>query len=267
MVDKEISKPGTGDLVELGAESAAGAIGAAIGYFAVGPVGAIVGGAASPPIAHAIIRVANEIKQRYLSPREVQRIATALSFAAEKIKENQSKGQNIRDDGFFTSPANDRSIAEEVAEGILLAAQREYEERKVRYEGNLLANLCFTQSVDRPMANLLIKLFESATYRQLMFLSFLKRLDEMNIPARNDIGQLREDYSIRIARADLVQEAKDLERLGLVKFDFVPYETNFNPRYIKLTDLGQLLYELMELHSVERSELDDFISIFGTKQR
>jgi hypothetical protein len=47
---------------------------------------------------------------------------------------------------------------------VLLAAQREHEERKLRFMGNLIANLAFHPEIDRGYANYLIRLAEKLSF-------------------------------------------------------------------------------------------------------
>lgn len=71
-----------------------------------------------------------EVTRRVLSRREEARAGGAFLAAAEALEERQDAGQQLRDDGFFVR-SNGRADADEVVEGVLLAAQRSYEERKV----------------------------------------------------------------------------------------------------------------------------------------
>jgi hypothetical protein len=72
--------------------------------------------------------------------RETKRIGATLTFAAAKIKERLDSGQNLRSDGFFDEDASNRAPADEIAEGVVIAAQREHEEKKLKFYGNLLAS-------------------------------------------------------------------------------------------------------------------------------
>ena len=252
------------EILSTGMESTAGAIGAAIGFFVEGPAGAIAGGAAGPVAALSIRKVATEIKKRFLSPREEGRIATALTFAAERIRDNIEKGQQFRQDRFFANQPDDRSAAEEIVEAVLLGAQREYEEKKLRYHGNLLANLCFTTEVDRPMANLLIKLLDRISYRQVLLLSFLNRLNELGISRKSDIGELKNNGTMKFVRYDIIQETNDLQQLCLIEAEFIsPSSINYQPRALKITELGKLLYDMTDLGKVKEEELDYFIALFS----
>jgi hypothetical protein len=77
----------------------------------------------------------------------------------------------LRSDGFFNEDNTGRSSAEEIAEGVVLAAQRDHEEKKLRAYGNLLGNLAFCPQFSRAHSNLLTRLAERLSYRQLCLLA------------------------------------------------------------------------------------------------
>src|SRR5690606_15674712 len=61
---------------------------------------------------------------------------------------------------------------EEILEAVLLVSQKSYEELKLKFIGNLYANIVVTPSMDRYQANLLLKLAEALSYRQFCLLRF-----------------------------------------------------------------------------------------------
>jgi len=87
----------------------------------------------------------------------------------------------VRHDDFFEDQLYQRSAAKEIVEGVLLAAQREHEEKKLLYYSNLLANIAFHPEIDRAHANLLIRLGERLSYRQLCVLSLFKQKSKFNL--------------------------------------------------------------------------------------
>jgi hypothetical protein len=87
-------------------------------------------------------------------------------LATHKIQERLGNGETPRTDGFFEPDVTGRSAADESAEAVFLAAQKEYEERKLPYIANLLDFLAFTPGIDRAMANQLVRLASSLSYRQ-----------------------------------------------------------------------------------------------------
>jgi hypothetical protein len=97
------------------------------------------------------------------------------------VQKKLADGLPLRQDNFFQETANDRATADEVVEGIVLAAQREYEERKLQFYGNLIANIAFHSEVNRTQANLFIRQAERMSYRQLCLWSLFVCMDELKI--------------------------------------------------------------------------------------
>jgi len=57
-----------------------------------------------------------------LAPREKTRIGAAFIYATRKAQERLNNSHKIRDDNFFSEQSAERSAAEEIIEGVLLAA-------------------------------------------------------------------------------------------------------------------------------------------------
>ena len=256
------SSPSTSEgLIETGTEASGGAIGAAVGLLIGGPPGSIIGGAVGPVAVHTIRRIATEISRRIFGRREEDRIASALTFAADKIRSNLEQHKQFRGDRFFDSSVDDPSAAEETIEALLLSAQREYEEKKLRYHGNLLANLCFAEGIDKPLTNVIIRLFDRISYRQVLLLSFINRVTELEIPFQTVIGVMKEG-AMRVVPEDILYETKELANLDLIEFEMIlPSIINYNPRTFKMTRMGDLLFDLAELGTVEKQEIDFFVRL------
>lgn len=101
----------------------------------------------------------NLLDQSRLSDLEVMRVSEVMGNSMKKISDNLQDGKKLREDSFFTNSEENSSDGEEVFEGIIVSAQREYEGRKLKYYGNLLANLGFREDVSRPEAIQLIQLY------------------------------------------------------------------------------------------------------------
>lgn len=112
-------------LIDAGAEVAGGAIGGALGFLAAGPLGA-AGAAAAAALKH----IGEEASERLLGPREQVRVGGVLALIAAEVKARSDAGEPLRTDGFFQAAG--RNAAEEVAEAVLLKAQREVEEKSKR---------------------------------------------------------------------------------------------------------------------------------------
>ena len=67
-----------------------------------------------------------EIDKRYLSHRESARIGIAAAYAITRIDINQKSNLQLRTDNFFIKDKiTERSVADEILEGTLLAAKND----------------------------------------------------------------------------------------------------------------------------------------------
>jgi hypothetical protein len=253
---KRKEKLAVDDLIKIGSEIAGSAAGATIGFFTAGPAGAALGGATGPLLAYTFSRLGAEMRRRQLGPREELRIGATIAFAAEKIKQKLANGEQIRQDGFFQKQPNERTAADEILEGILLVAQREHQERKLPFYGNLIANIAFHPEIDRAQANLLIRLAERISYRQICLLALF------GSPAKQDFGLRQEDYSkagnIGAARVGLLQEIYDLYSQGMLNASGVALIDlpGVVPGKMNVQGTGAMLYNLMELSRIDLMEHD-----------
>lgn len=108
-----------------------------------------------------------------------------MIIAKEKIKSNFEENKILRHDDFF-SELDNRTSAEEILEGTLLVAQKEYEERKIKYIANLYANIAFDENISREIADRLIKISSELTYRQLMILCAVGFIQISGVPSKQD---------------------------------------------------------------------------------
>jgi hypothetical protein len=169
---KEEDVDGIKNLVEEGSKITGPAIGAGIGFLLGGPIGAAIGGGSGYLLQKGMIEIGNDIADRGLSKREKMRIGGVAMYAADKIKKRMDNGEMLRDDGFFERPQVghaacieipiiERPPDEEVIEGVLLAVQREHEEKKLFFIGNLLGNIFFDSNIDKAQINLMIRISRS----------------------------------------------------------------------------------------------------------
>jgi len=259
VTERRKAKEPVDSLIEVGSDIAGGIAGAALGFFTIGPGGAVLGGAAAPLLTHTFRKVASEIKHRYLSPREEVRIGATIAFAVKKIQDNIAKGQHIRQDGFFETQPDKRAAAHEISEAILLAAQREFEEKKLRFYGNLLANIAFHPEIDRATANLLITLGQRISYRQMILLSLFANKERF--------GLREEDYRNEVitdpVEFGLLQEIYDLFSQHMLNASGGKSPTLIGgllavqPAKMNVQGTGFTLYDLMELYEVDAQDLDN----------
>jgi hypothetical protein len=241
------------ELWDAGSEITGSVIGAGLGFAVAGPPG-VVAGAAVAPVATRVIRaMVGEFAVRTLGQRERVRTASVARFAAERIQQRRQNGDEFRSDGFFDAEPGQRSTAEEVVEGVLLVAQREHEERKMEYLGNLLANLAYAPEIDRDNSNLLIRYAEALSYRQLRLISVLGRKEHF------DLGDGPHRGTIPFATAAVLLDVFELYRRGLV---FVEDGIGLSlevaglvPSRLIVRGSGVLLFNLMELYKIDISDL------------
>ena len=263
----------TKSLVKAGSEITGPAMGATIGSLLGGPIGAAIGGASAQLLQRGIIEIGTDIAERFLSKREKIRIGGVTIYAVDKILKKLDAGEMPRNDGFFEQPSTDhpacaeiplveRSPDKEVIERILLAAQREHEEKKLPFLGNLLANIFFDSTIDKAQINLMIKLCKSISYRQLCILSIFAHTDNFKLREK-DYDGMQEKLDFK--EISLLQEINNLRDQELLICGDDPHIelTDLNPSIMKLQGVGHLIYKLMELRSIDESDIKPIILLLG----
>ena len=249
-------------LIQAGADIAGGATGAAVGLLLAGPVGAVAGAMAGPTLSHTLQKIGREISTRLLGKREEKRIGAALVFAARKIEANRTAGKAVRTDGFFTDQPDGRSPADEIAEGVLMVVQREHEERKLPFYGNLLANLAFQPEYDRAQSNLLIQLAQRLSYQQLCLLALV--VNKAHFAMQPSYRKKPRDVSP--AQIAALQQMMTMYQYGIVADasngvwlslgDAVPSDA-------QLQWPGVALYNLMELWTLPPLDVQEAAALFA----
>jgi hypothetical protein len=166
----------------------------------------------------------------------------------------------VRADEFFCEQPNERSSAEEIAEGVLLAAQREHEERKLKFYSNLLANIAFRNDIDRALANALVKQAERMSYRQLCLLALFGQTE------RSD-NLIRHITKNDITKLVIVEELYNLFQQGIFKrpaANTPDVDAAIEHVMIEVTALGAVMYDLMELQGVSKEELSQITELLQT---
>lgn len=162
-------------LLSHGSKIAGAAVGGAVGSL-TGPAGTVVGAAVGAAVGEACVVVLDDLAQRILSPKEELRVAGVAALAIDNIRE-QLQWRERRGDDFFDAGLDSPSPAEEVFEGVLLAAKQEHEQLKLPYLANFYSNLVFMQSIKKAEANFLLGIAESLTYRQFCLLTLIDQID------------------------------------------------------------------------------------------
>jgi nucleoid DNA-binding protein len=202
-------------IIEKGSEIGGSVTGAGIGLLIAGPIGAIGGAAVGPLVAQAFKKIGNDISEKLMSPREQARIGATFSLALEKIVKSLEKGEKIRVDGFFNVQDQERSQSETILEGTLLKARNEYEEKKIKFYSNFLANMCLDSTVSFERGNTLLRILEQLSYRQIAILAYFGGIESLNTDRwmisfkdKSELGEYQDFYSelINLYNQQLLQQ-------------------------------------------------------------
>ncbi|AXL12208.1 hypothetical protein DXT68_08700 [Microbacterium foliorum] len=198
-------------------------------------------------------QAATDFANRALSTREEARVSTVLDLAAEEISRRLRDGESFRDDGFFDPGSQD---ADEVLEGVLRAAQAEHQQKKLPHLARVFANIAFDPPLSAEVANLVIRQAESISWLEMCLVSLISRPEEFPLPAaglKND-GSTWNDWAVTDSFNSMIGDG------GLLYYPPRHPERSlpgFDMRLssVKLSSRGTLLAGLMDLETIERSEI------------
>ncbi len=154
-----------------------------------------------------------------------------------------------------TNATTGRPKAEELLEGVLLHAAREYEEQRIPYLGRLYGAVAFSADVTPAQANHLLRVFEQLTYRQLVMLAMYGQPSD----ERRELGRLVQPTMPLglYAMGEAVPELEELHRTGFLSRPVrgttrgdtgMLAEVSFIQ--VELTRSGQLLWSMTDLAKV-----------------
>ena len=210
-------------------------------------------------IAHTFRYGANLFVNRVLASREKARVGVVYALAAHKIKERLDNGEQLRTDDFFDRDVTDRSKSDEIVEAMLISAQREHEEKKLLYLANLLAFIAFESRVDVGMANYMIKIASSLTYRQYCILALAVNVTHTGLhsaPFSNEQNAATQVWTLLI-------EIFDLFRLQLVGFGggFITDVLEMPLERLRLDDFGAYLHVAMKLEKIPSQDTAAIVTL------
>lgn len=250
-----MKKPLDKELVtEVGIDTGSNVAGASIGLIAAGPVGAIVGAVVSP--------VAAAVLKRVLTKKEKDRVEKVYKLSISKIHENISAGKPLRND-------IDRERLKELTEGTLLKAKDTYEEKKLPFIANLLANAAFTNT---PVSNLNQTLIyaEQLSFRQLTIVSVIGRNinNEFNL-SKDPLMSKDKKLQIDENSMGVYSDINHLMALGILGQELSAGAGPAIPSGVLLISPALLisLYPAILLHSsmvldyIDQKDTDEIISI------
>ncbi|HYG14634.1 MAG TPA: hypothetical protein VEC12_02705 [Bacteroidia bacterium] len=252
--------------LETGSEISGAFGGVVLGQLLAGQAGAFLGGITGTLIAKTFVSIGAEINERVLGPREEIRTGAVFAYALKKIKENEQNGLTVRDDTFFEYIEGHRPASEEVLEGIVLFSQRDVEEFKIKYLGNLYANICFRQDISREYANQLIKTANILSFRQFCILQLLR---EQYIESQEVMNLKLILGKKEIKPLDIIAEIRDLQQRGLAHIPMT-HDGGDNSVPIRLDKLsitkgGLFFCEMLSLEEIERETLEKINNLTAIK--
>ena len=252
-----ISKRKLADLIDFGTGSAGSGVATLVGGVIAGPVGGIAGGITAIAVQKMLKKFISKHVSPNLSISEEHRLEMVLLHFNTKMIQNLSvgSGTTLRQDCFFSTKINERSAAEEIF-GILIAAQREHEEKKVKFEGNFFANIAYYPSADKAKANFLLRLARELSYTQLCIVALLVKKDRFHL-RDTSYREIERLYDFNIV--GLLQEIYILYSQGLIFI--LDAEALAGPLDIipaKMEAQGPIkeLYVLMGLDEIEQTDIN-----------
>lgn len=196
--------------------------------------------------------IGSDIISRSLSIKEQSRIGKAFYFALKKINDNATNSKPFRDDDFSKYSSESLSEASEFLEAVLIDAQKEYQEKKIKFLGNLYANSLFKKEFDKHWLFYFLKLSESLSFRQLCYIAVLKDKPMYGLDRKVDIQ--KDSYAIM--RADQRYELYQMILPNIIKG---PTEFNANIAFpiewYNIDWVGEQLFELMNLNEIEQEDI------------
>lgn len=239
-------------LVAAGSGIYGNIVGASVGGLVGGAPGVFLGAAAAPVLSAVAEWTASVIWPR-LSRRGAERAGAAFLCAEHKLQQLIEAGEEIRNDGFFDGDVAESSGAE-IIEAVLLAAQREHEERKLRFYGNLLAEIAVSSEVNRGFANWLIRMADELSYRQLCLLAIVHDHDQFEL--RDNLRRPGDSWEQQSVLEELAELGYGrLEWVGVVSSQ-PGLPTNIGlPNAQRLKHWGTYMYKAMHLEEIPRDDL------------
>ena len=242
------------DLVEAGATIAGSMTRAAAGVV-FAPEEAVL--SVDDRVGGALRAAADDLAGGLLPGRERARAGAALAFAVEHSVLLSRSERRVRTDGFFAERSGGRVAAREVLDGVVSAARRSAEERRIRHLGYLFAEVAVSPDIDAPLAARALRTAEACSWRQLALLAAVGRRDRAPLPLAPLPDEPRE-WTAWGAREDVA----DLQHGGLMDPPpAVPRPggavlPRLRPADLRLTRRGVLVHRLLVLDVV----LDDAVA-------
>lgn len=203
-----------------------------------GPAGAFVG------------VMAADFAHRVLSDREAQRVATVVERAAEHFVALEMMGHRPRAD--FVDDI-DSADAQELVEGLLIAARDAFEEKKLDHIAYLLARLAVDQTIAPVRIAHLVHEARSLTFTQYCLLEIYAE------PARFDLATSRLRGPARMESLDMLSSVWALLQAGYLRLagdGYMLRALDMAPAGLEAFGEGEVLRIALNLQAIDGEDLE-----------
>lgn len=236
-------------LLDAGCEISGNIVGAFIGAAVAGPAGLIAGAVLPKIIYESFKMISSDVLRRQISKREEQKIGAGYIFALQRIEKNLQEGKTTRNDGFI----NDDNILTDsniILEGVTVKLQKEWELKKLQYYGNFLGNISFRKDIDFNYASVLLRLIESLSYRELCIIAVFHKKGTPEIDLSPIESKYKMNYMMHNFNYSMYSDLVELAQLSVFR-PVPPLKLGAAIGNCVLSDVGEKLYDLMNLHEIE----------------
>lgn len=196
----------------------------------------------------AFVETADDYCSKMLSFFQAKRLKDAITSINDKINNHIDNCKKIRTDDFMT--ANNGEMAIQVMEGILHSIANEYENKKVEYYCNFLANLCFDERIVFEQALTVSRLIKNLSYRQLTIIAAAKEYKQLNTVGWEACFK---DFKELAEYSDLYSDILELYFKGLLVQDCKGHMLGGAP--FRTSELGNIIYDEVSLNDIPKDEV------------
>lgn len=258
-------------ILSKGVEVVGGTTAAAVGLLLGGPVGGLVGTAASPVII-GMLKVVTDVANRRLSSREEMRVGVGAVHSLARIHRRLEAGEVVQNQSLTQTRGTNRPTGEELFEGVLLTCRSTFEEKKLPFIANILANAPF-MDVSPETVHFVIRLSERLTYQEFCVAALVGRKRELEF----DTSLLQSSEHLSSDQLTGKEPTSDLQRrkgevLRAIHAIGGNYpgmlhggdeESGFG--IYKFTSLGETVFHLMGLAEVPMEDLEPIVELLRTR--
>lgn len=238
-------------IIEKSSQILGGATGTAISLISADPtVASFINVGITPLLISSFNKIGTDLLSRRLSERETAKIGSAYSFAVCRIDKNIKDGKTIRNDNFISEEKTNINT-EEIIEGVMLKVQKEHELKKLEFYGNFLGNISFYPEIDEDYANLLLKIIETLSYRQLCIIAYFHKVGAINLSK----WQKHFENNAIVIGQDLYVDMINLNNSNIIRRT-PPYTVGALLGNSILSGIGNTIFKMMNLDEIKKQDID-----------